>query len=70
MFFVQGCLRYLFDEDIGGFGPDKDGVDGIFDGHTQQALYRVLRAHELTALHTEDEWMQFLMICRDAAFGL
>lgn len=69
-FFLQACLKYIFDKDIGNTGADKDGVDGIFGGDTAKALTKVLKEEGLTGkITTEAGWRRFLTLCRNRAFS-
>jgi len=69
-FFLQACLRYILNTDLGKTGQEKDGVDGIFGSDTEQALRTALKkigvADKLT---TAPGWKKFLKICREEAFA-
>jgi hypothetical protein len=67
-FFVQACLKYIFDRDLGNTGVERDGVDGIFGGTTQRVLNTVLNDEGLSAITTESGWRKFLMLARERAF--
>jgi hypothetical protein len=68
-FFLQACLAYLFDKNLGKTGIEKDGVDGLFGSNTKQALLEVLEELELDdALTTTAGWKAFLEICRKRGF--
>lgn len=70
-FFLQACLRYIFDRNIGNSGIEKDGVDGIFGGDTESVLNDVLKNEGLPAkITTEAGWRKFLLRCRDRAFSV
>jgi len=70
-FFVQSCLKYVFDQDLGNTGREKDGVDGIFGTGTKGVLERAL---EGIGMHDQpitigSGWKKFLDICRTRAFA-
>jgi hypothetical protein len=70
-FFLQACLKYVFDRDIGNTGADKDGVDGIFGGDTEAVLKQVLKDEGLPAkITTESGWRKFLLRTRERAFAI
>jgi hypothetical protein len=69
-FFVQSCLKYIFDQDIGNTGRERDGVDGIFGGGTASALDKVLKSEGLPKITTEAGWRKFLKVSRERAFSL
>lgn len=67
-FFLQGCLRYLFDQDLGNTGQEKDGVDGVYGGDTDKALKIVLKDEGLGSITTAAGWQKFLELSRERAF--
>jgi hypothetical protein len=69
-YFVQACLRYLFGQDIGTTGIERDGVDGVFGSDTRPATKKVLTDLGITnRLTTTDGWKKFLLAVRDKAFA-
>jgi hypothetical protein len=69
-FFLQACLKYLFNQDLGGTGIENDGVDGIFGSDTKRALEAVLKDLGFRGqLTTVAGWKRFLLICRERAFS-
>jgi hypothetical protein len=69
-FFLQACLKYVFGQDLGNTGTEKDGVDGIFGGDTEAALKKVLRDEGLPAtITTAAGWRKFLLRTRERAFS-
>lgn len=67
-FFVQACLKYLFDKEMGATGKEQDGVDGIYGGHTRSVLTAHLAHLGIGALSTTANWKRFLRVCRNEAF--
>jgi hypothetical protein len=70
-FFVQACLKYVYDREMGNTGVERDGVDGIFGGDTKAVLKKVLTDEGLPAnLGTQAGWRKFLLRTRERAFVL
>ena len=67
-FFLQACLKYIFDRDLGNTGTERDGVDGIFGGTTESVLKKVLQDEGLGAITSQNGWRKFLALTRQRAF--
>jgi|EndMetStandDraft_2_1072991.scaffolds.fasta_scaffold181432_2 hypothetical protein len=69
-FFLQSALKYLFDKDIGGTGPEHDGVDGVYGSATEPVVTKVLQEIGLSGeITTKTVWREFLLECRKRAFA-
>lgn len=68
-FFVQACLRYLFNQELGKTGKENDGVDGIYGSDTEAALNSVLKILKIDKITTASGWKKFLLNCRERAFS-
>jgi hypothetical protein len=67
-FFLQACLKYIFDRELGNTGEERDGVDGMFGGDTKVALNKVLNDEGLPTITTASGWRKFLLLARERAF--
>lgn len=71
-FFVQSALVYLFDQDLGTYGTEKDGVDGIYGDVTRTTTLKVLKTLNLDGqggLTEKKVWKEFLTQVRDRCFS-
>ena len=69
-FFVQACLKYLFDENLGRHGQHRDGVDGVAGETTRKALARALADLGLSkSLQSQEGWFEFIKLARARAFS-
>jgi hypothetical protein len=68
-FFVQACLKYIFDQKLGTTGIENDGVDGIYGTDTEKALEKVLGILKIDKITTVSGWKKFLIECRTQAFA-
>lgn len=71
-FFVQSALVYLFEQELGTYGTEKDGVDGIYGDVTRSSVLKVLKLLDLNGQGGLTEgavWKAFLTQVRDQCFS-
>jgi hypothetical protein len=71
-YFLQACLKYIYDEDLGRRGQHGDGVDGVHGESTKRALAHVLGELGIDGpdgLGEREPWFAFLRKTRERAFA-
>ena len=71
-YFLQSALVYLFEQDLGTYGIEGDGVDGVYGDVTRSATLSVLKTLGLNGQGGLTEavvWREFLSYARDKCFS-
>lgn len=69
-YFLQMVLKYLYGQDLGTSGKEKDGVDGDYGTKTKNALKAVLPMIDMAGkdITKQADWREFLTKVRENAF--